>query len=341
MLDVQVCVSRELKQRVMLLQFMRKLSPFSSVLASPPLENCPRTRRLVNSIQRLLASSLLSLSCLYVIPLSEVCLSGPKPPPLSEPIESEGEVGNSPTQGKSNTRGRRTRVRALDPHFAAQMHELCRESMWTGLADAGAALDDYLGTVELQCAQFMAALAPVYKQHSLPMPLPPHRKRITDFPLLIPEDVPDVEWEEEDEGDDEEESDSDEEEFNVGSKQIGVGSLHRGGSEKGIHTQKFTALDVDSSETAISSSESSPVTNKRRQSLAQSLDGMGLCLSVLSKSISSMQRKCDAELTARLQQKNGHTVQVAFLTFTMAVSPLHFFLSLICQFSLSPLFLHT
>lgn len=50
-LFMQVCVSKELRQRVLLCQFMRKLSPFSSVQPSPPLEQCPRTKKVIEVLR--------------------------------------------------------------------------------------------------------------------------------------------------------------------------------------------------------------------------------------------------------------------------------------------------
>jgi hypothetical protein len=74
--DAQVCVSKELKQRVLLVQFLKKLNPFTNMAPTLPLSKCPRTLQIMKYVKRALSSSNLCLSCLYRSDIADVCLSG-------------------------------------------------------------------------------------------------------------------------------------------------------------------------------------------------------------------------------------------------------------------------
>ncbi len=71
----------------------------------------------------------MSLSCLYHIPIKEVC----------------------------------TLPYGLDKHFLAQLHTLCRDGMWKRLQSDFKEMDEYLSGQESQCLIFYKALESMYK----------------------------------------------------------------------------------------------------------------------------------------------------------------------------------
>ena len=78
-IDIQVCVSRALKHRVLLCQFFKKLSPFVAPPdTNPPLskesgyEFKPHTFQFLKILRRMFTLSALSLSCLYSLPLEHL-----------------------------------------------------------------------------------------------------------------------------------------------------------------------------------------------------------------------------------------------------------------------------
>jgi len=250
LVDCQVCISRELKQRVLLFQFMVKNTPFQGVQSSVSLEESPNTLLFVQTVQKLLAEHRLSLSCLYTEDVSNILNGG------------------------------------LDAHFKAQLHTLCREGMWNGLVDGFSAMDEHTRAMEMHCARFMATLEPVYKQHNITIPTPPVRRKVTDFPLRIdPAALGSV-----DNLDDEEE---DENEFQLDgsliSTSMSTSTSRRGSVKNSVETYNLKQQSASENE----------MTN-----------GMTLCLENLHRILGILQRRCDKELTARLQQKNEYTVAV-------------------------------
>ena len=245
---MQVCLSRELRQRVLLIQILKRptiLTPHAP-RSNPPLSQLPLTQAFVASIQGALARAHLCMSALYLASVGRVCKC--PGPPLA---------------------------RGLDAHFVGQFVSLCKESMWAGLRDASQALEDHLEGAERECAELMLLLQPIYKQHGLLLPLPPQRPAIDQVPLMLPswDDTEDIEEDAENEKD--------------------------GGDGKADKVLSLTSLKANAS---LSSGSKLPK--------ADPPDGMSLCLLAQSACVHSLQKRCDGEFAARLQQKNEHIVRV-------------------------------
>ncbi len=158
-LDIQICVNRELRQRVVLMQFMRNCGIFGSsglaILANQlvgpleyvPLSKCPSTKRLVSifkvrtilysllycimeiHLQKEMITQELTLSCLYTIPMDKVCAL-PK---------------------------------GLDRHFLAQLHSLCRESMLQKLTVDYKGMEEHLKEQAIETKMFVETLEPILR----------------------------------------------------------------------------------------------------------------------------------------------------------------------------------
>mmetsp|Transcript_2648 Transcript_2648/g.3611 ORF Transcript_2648/g.3611 Transcript_2648/m.3611 type:complete len:891 (-) Transcript_2648:202-2874(-) len=162
--DVQVCVSREIRQRVLLFQFLKSapVGPnlslsgrlFGQLAGSPTavlqrLEDCPRTGRFISLIKAELAQQALSLSCLYRAPLKSVC--------------SLPSTATHPNLALTLTSG-------LDSQLLAQLHSLCRENMLARLRAQHEAIQRELEVQDSCCGLLRAALLPIYKEHGVQMP---------------------------------------------------------------------------------------------------------------------------------------------------------------------------
>lgn len=173
-IDVQVCLSRELRQRALVLQVLHIPSIFTAAHVIPAsIESYPLTYNLINTLQYLLCKKGAALSCLYATSPGDVCqCSGP---PLG---------------------------RGLDSTLLAQSITFCKESMWKALKDASDSLDEYLHSVQRRTAEMMAAVEPVYKQHGICLPPIPVRDIFDPTTLALPNwDDYDAEPEPEDEDD--------------------------------------------------------------------------------------------------------------------------------------------
>jgi hypothetical protein len=119
-LDIQLCISRELRQRVLLCQFLKKISSSdnepainstqsrttsasASALLSESNTLSPATRRLARVMQKSLTQHQFSFSCLYMVDASTVAVA-------------EGPEG-------------------LDLQFTAQLELMYKENMMLGLRD--------------------------------------------------------------------------------------------------------------------------------------------------------------------------------------------------------------
>jgi len=119
-LDIQLCLSRELRQRVLLCQFLKKVSvdetdnakPVNDRRSSSALQSAllsesntlsPATRRLARVMQRALTQNQFSFSCLYMVDADTVATC-------------DGPEG-------------------LDPQFTAQLELMFKENMMLGLRD--------------------------------------------------------------------------------------------------------------------------------------------------------------------------------------------------------------
>lgn len=141
-IDVQVCISKELRQRVLMLQFAKKVSVFNdgrigsmifNQINGPvefyPLKNCPLTYRMITHLKREIIKHDYSLSALYNVTLKEVCAL-PK---------------------------------GLDSHFLAQLHSLCRDQMWIKLTTDYHEMEKYLEDQESEANLFIGALESMFK----------------------------------------------------------------------------------------------------------------------------------------------------------------------------------
>lgn len=139
-LDIQICISKELRQRVLVGIFLRRFQRLNrSNNSNNTMNNKSFTSnmklpisRVTTTIQSLLVSSRLCLSSLYHATISSVCQGG-----------------------------------RLDGHFEAQIQTLFRESMWTNLHEAFLAMDEYCKQVETTAMATEQTLEPIYKQHGI------------------------------------------------------------------------------------------------------------------------------------------------------------------------------
>jgi hypothetical protein len=132
-LEVQVCISRELKQRVLVGIYLKRNNSSVS-LSSPKITNMSLVpmHKMTNKIRKLLISSKLCLSSLYQVPPAMVCESG-----------------------------------RLDGHFVAQVQTLFRESMWSSLHEAFIAMDEYAKTTSRSALIAQQSMEAIYKQHDI------------------------------------------------------------------------------------------------------------------------------------------------------------------------------
>jgi len=135
-MEAQVCISKELQQRVLLCVFMRRSNSraISSNKSSLPVI------KIASTIQRFIVSGRLCLSSLYSASLSSVCPAG-----------------------------------RLDSHFVAQLTTLYRESMWNNLNDVYHAMDQYVKIVESTTSTCASTMDTIYKQYGLTMPMKPNQ----------------------------------------------------------------------------------------------------------------------------------------------------------------------
>ncbi|RYH29663.1 hypothetical protein EON65_07760 [archaeon] len=141
-LDIQICISKSIRQRVLLLQFARKVGSygglgFGSMLLtqlSGPLEyltikSCPETRAFMSRLRKELVAQEMSFSSLYTCSLVRVCAL---------------------PQG-------------LDSHFLAQLHSMCREQMWQKLDGEYKTMDEHVRQEEEEMTEFTKLMEPIYK----------------------------------------------------------------------------------------------------------------------------------------------------------------------------------
>jgi len=151
-IDVQVVMSKELRQRVLLCQFLRKVPNYGAGLgglllygiaggtAPLPLQDSPKTMAFISRLKRDLTQSQLCLSSLYDAPPHTVCA-------LPQP---EG----------------------VDPHFRAQLHRSLWANMWGQLERDVGDMGEHLQAQNRQCFEFLQTLEPIYKQYGMPPPAP-------------------------------------------------------------------------------------------------------------------------------------------------------------------------
>lgn len=228
-IDLQVCISKELRQRVLIMQFLKNLSPFANIQPATPIEGYPQIKNFVDALHYIILQEKLSLSCLYAIDPS-MCIG-------------------------------------LDHHFKSQLYALCREVMWDGLKEAFLALEEHMRAMEVQCARFMATIEPVYKDHGLKMPSPRPRRKISEYSLRLDLDTLD--------------------------------KLH--GVEENLLSKE---RDDDDDNDDIHTTELTDASRSLK------INGMTHCLDMIHNALKTLQKKCDLEFSARLQQKNEYTVAV-------------------------------
>ena len=176
-IDIQVCVSRQLKHRVLLCQFLKKLSPFlapptiptgdggekwspanpESVLNSSvhPQHNIvsqkkPHTAHFFKILKRMFTLSGLSLSCLYSIPVPAVDLEEETP-------TKDTDLDENPSVPKQFAEV------SLDYQYVTQLEGMFREEMWKHLRETGKLLEDSFKKCELECANILTAFQAMYK----------------------------------------------------------------------------------------------------------------------------------------------------------------------------------
>lgn len=148
-IDVQICISRELRQRVLLIQFLKRISIFDGVgglnlsgmiinqLTGPqvilPLQKCPMTKEFASKLKKQLIVQQLTLSTLYHVPITQVCAL-PK---------------------------------GMDTHFLAQLHSLVRDNMWNKLTVEFAEMDKHVKEQEEHVMLFVKTIEPVYKHYNM------------------------------------------------------------------------------------------------------------------------------------------------------------------------------
>eukprot|EP01038_Epipyxis_sp_PR26KG_P011781 gene11781-15763_t len=161
-IDIQVAVSRELRQRVLLCQFLRKINPFKGVgiggmilsHLTPtmyPLSQCPKSKRFMSNLKKELTATESCLSSLYTVSLTKVCCL---------------------PQG-------------LDTQFRAQFQSLCRDIMWKRLDQDFKVMQDHLEYEESECLAFAKTLESIFKQYGIKMPPGWVRQELSEIPLQI------------------------------------------------------------------------------------------------------------------------------------------------------------
>lgn len=152
-IDVQLAIARDVRQRVLVLQFLKKVPTIlplpsntttvtSSTAAAAsavssgflsveyiPINQSPMTKKLMSGLKKAIINKQYSLSCLYHVPIKEVCRL----------------------------------PYGLDNHFLAQLNSLCRDQLWTKLQSDYHEMEEYLVSQEQQCAVFYKAMESMYK----------------------------------------------------------------------------------------------------------------------------------------------------------------------------------
>lgn len=134
-LEVQVCISRELKQRVLVGIFLKKTNSSITMISPKISTSSVSIHKMTNKMRKLLISSKLCLSSLYNVPPEKVCESG-----------------------------------RLDGHFVAQVQTLFRESMWSSLHEAFVSMDEYAKQISRSAIIAQQSMEPIFKQHDIDMP---------------------------------------------------------------------------------------------------------------------------------------------------------------------------
>ncbi|KAJ1411634.1 hypothetical protein B484DRAFT_402558, partial [Ochromonadaceae sp. CCMP2298] len=137
-IDVQVVMSKELRQRVLLCQFLRKVPNYGAGLGGLLLYGIAggtaplplQTMAFISRLKRDLTQSQLCLSSLYDAPPHTVCA-------LPQP---EG----------------------VDPHFRAQLHRSLWANMWGQLERDVGDMGEHLQAQNRQCFEFLQTLEPIY-----------------------------------------------------------------------------------------------------------------------------------------------------------------------------------
>ena len=155
-IDIQIVISRELRQRVLLIQFLKRVpflnnnslgSMLMSQIVGPyeyiPLSRCPKIRKFMSSVKLEMVSQSISLSALYNAPLKTVCAL---------------------PQG-------------LDLHFLAQLHSLCRDLMWQKLILEYKEMEDHVEVQQQDALQLLKLLESMFKQYNMKNPDPWMKKR--------------------------------------------------------------------------------------------------------------------------------------------------------------------
>ena len=173
LLETHVCLSRELKQRVLLLRFYRLASrqplpgvvspsqltvddalPSSQAQASverlsvnqAALARVPYTQSMLLRFSRILLQQQLSLSALYNSRLADI---------LAMPTSASGTI---------------LAGRGFDDHFSAQLQSLCEEQILPAARDSFSALEDYLASFEKRTAVFVTCMQSIFDAHGVSLP---------------------------------------------------------------------------------------------------------------------------------------------------------------------------
>lgn len=146
-IEAQVCISKELQQRVLLIAFVKQGKPPASFNELPhtALQSMEEVFDLAKAY---LVSHRLSLSSLYFIPFKQACPHGD-----------------------------------LDAHFRSQLQNVFRENMWSSLHELFEQMDEYVQSCEESNKHATVLMEPIYKQHNLDLPVRPPVRKLSDFPL--------------------------------------------------------------------------------------------------------------------------------------------------------------
>lgn len=312
-IDIQICVSRELRQRVILLQFMRRISVFmgsmiinqlSGPLQYVPINKCPATKKLVTSFKKELIAQDICLSSLYHLPAPRVC----------------------------------TLPKGLDSQFLAQLHSLCREIMWQKLRGDYKDMEEHLKEQEQEAVVFVKTLEPILKQYGSKIPAPWSRSQFNNQVQPSPSvedafvdriasmdsvDHPSSSYSSpsrkkinfENDYENISKSESTDSVVLVDDNNFAASSSHPLMTPERSRQPSSIAAEGISSLQSIplqSPQAHSPLTQKYRGLFEKNpdMDGMTYCLLVLEKCYQDLQDSCDVEYMDRVQQRNATTIDL-------------------------------
>mmetsp|Transcript_23871 Transcript_23871/g.35021 ORF Transcript_23871/g.35021 Transcript_23871/m.35021 type:complete len:876 (+) Transcript_23871:38-2665(+) len=188
-IDVQVCLSRALKQRVLVCQFVR-LTPVplrrGAAPTSTPNSNTSKGKHKVFTATTSPPSLLHSAAALPLTRFSPVATEAPPPAHIISVFQRVFTRYLLSLSCLYSLKGSAVTI-PLDPHYISLVEGLLRDLMWASIRKGADEMQAHIAGVEERCEAMKTTLASIYKQHGVPLPskgdpLPTHPSLSTDIP---------------------------------------------------------------------------------------------------------------------------------------------------------------